>query len=220
MIEVLKKTSLQKGPGIDDIESKIIHEHLSKIEHCSSLTHSKLGSILSMFVFSIYKKSSKEIENSLTDYIAFVRDGKSKQQKIELESKVITTKMVDQITKSENPVYLVSADGSSLKLKEGSINLMEQKMAAGGIDIMEISSMKDLSLSAQNHFLEEYHRRNGESGEIKKEMDQIQTLLSNQAAEAKTETKSNDELYGDEMLKNIRKESMKLLKRVIRTHFF
>ena len=80
--------------------------------------------------------------------------------------------------------------------------------------------MKDLSLSAQNHFLEEYHRRNGESGEIKKEMDQIQTLLSNQAAEAKTETKSNDELYGDEMLKNIEKRINEIVKTRHQDAFF
>ncbi|MGI0102409.1 MAG: dsDNA nuclease domain-containing protein, partial [Nitrosotalea sp.] len=205
VIEVLKKTSLQKGPGIDDIESKIIHEHLSKVDHCSSLTHSKLSSILNIFVLSIYKKSSKEIPNSLKDYVSFVRDGKLKQQQIEIESKIITIEMVEQITKSENPLYLVSADGSSLRLKEGSIDLMEQKMAAGGIDVMEINSMKDLSLSAQNHFIEEYHKRNGESEEIKKEMDHLQTLLANQAAEAKTETKNNDKLYGDGMLNNIEK---------------
>lgn len=203
LIDVLKKTSVQKGPGIDDIESKIIHESLSKIDHCSTLSDSKLSSILNMFVFLIYKKSSKNIENSLTDYIAFVKDGKEKQQQKELESKSIDILVVEQITKSQNPIYLVSADSSSLKLKEGSIELMEQKMAAGGIDIMEISSMKDLSFSAQNYFFEEYHKRNGEVEEIQKEMDQLQTLLSNQAAEAKTDTKNNDKLYGEMMLKNI-----------------
>lgn len=212
VIDVLKKVSLQKGPGIDDIESKIIHEHLSKIDHCSSLTDFKLTSILNMFILSIYRKSSKEVENSLSDYIAFVKDGESKQKKIELESKRITKKMVEQITKSVNPVYLVSADGSSLKLKEGSIDLMEQKMAVGGIDIMEINSMRDISLSAQNHFLEEYHKRNGEATEIKKEMDQIQALLLNQAAEAKTTTKSNDKLYGSDMLKNIEERINEIIK--------
>lgn len=220
VIETLKKVNLQKGPGIDDIESKIIHEHLSKIDHCSSLSHSKLTSILNMFILSIYKKSSKEIENSLSDYVAFLKDGESKQKKIELESKRITRKMVEQITKSENPIYLVSADGASLKLKEGSIDLMEQKMAVGGIDIMEINSMKDMSLSAQNHFLEEYHRKNGEAGEIKKEMDHIQALLLNQAAEAKTTTKNNDKLYGSDMLKNIEERINEIIKTRHQDAFF
>lgn len=205
VIEALKKTNVQKGPGIDDIESKIIHESLSKINHCSSLSQSKLSSILNMLVFSIYKSSSKVVENSLNDYIAFVKDGKEKQQQKELESKIITVLIVEQITKSQNPVYLISADGSSLKLKDGSIELMERKMAAGGIDPMEISSMKNLSLSAQNYFFEEYHKRNGEAEEIKKEMDQLQTLISNQAAEAKTTAKTNDKLYGEEMMKDIEK---------------
>lgn len=167
IIDVLKKTSVQKDPGINDIESKIIHESLSKIDHCTSLSHPKLSSILNTLVFLIYKKSSKYVENSLTDYVSFVKDGYEKQLRKEIESKMITVELVGRITQSQNPVYLVSADGSSLKLKKGSIELMEQKMATGGIDIMEISSMKDLSLSAQGHFLEEYRKRNGEAEEIK-----------------------------------------------------
>lgn len=205
IINTLCKTSCQKGPSIDDIESKIIHEHLSKISHCSGLTVPQLESILKQFVQIVFDKSSKSVKNSISQYVAFVKNGKKKQLKQELESKEITHEQIERISKNVDSIYLKSTNPTSLTLKAGSIELMKKKMAVGEIHDLEINSMKDLSYSAQVYFFEEYNKRNGQSEEVKKQIDQLQTLLTNEAAEARSETQQNDKAYGVEMLKSIEK---------------
>lgn len=204
VIDVLNKTEIQKGPSLDDIESKVIKDHLAKIKHCRSLSVPKLEYLLNQFLLVVFKKSSRHVEDSISQYVSFVTDGKEKELSQEVESKQITSTMVEEITKKGvNSAYLISRNPSSMKLKKGSIDLMQQKMSVGGIDISEIESMTDLSYSAQTHFLEEHHKRNGEAEEIKKEINQIQTILVNQAAEAKIKTKSAETPYGEKMLREI-----------------
>lgn len=212
VFSVLRKTIFQRGPSIDDIESKIIHEHLSKIPHCSSLTVPQHEFILKQLMQSVFEKSSKTIRNSIAQYVGFVKDGKKKQLQQELESKQIISDQIEQITKSVNTAYLKSTNPASFTLKEGSVELMKKKMLAGKIHEMEIDSMKDLSYSAQIHFIEEYNKRNGQSEEVNKQMDQLQTILTNEAAEAKTETKKDDVAYGAEMLRTIEKRLKNIVK--------
>lgn len=205
IINTLKKIKTQKGPSLDDIESKIKTDYLSKIEHCSSLSVPQLSSILDLLVLEIHKKATKHVEDSLKDFIAFVDDGGKKQLKKEIEAKQILPETIEQITKNQKTVYLVSNTPASLQLKTGGIELMEQKMAAGGIGMMEVDSMRNLALSTHTYFLEEYDKSNGEAEEIKRKIDQIQVILGNEAAEAETETKKKDSQYGIEMLKSIEK---------------
>ena len=202
-LEVLSKIKILKGPSLDDIESKITTDYLSKIEKCSTLSVPKLSSLLNILVLEISKKSSKVIENSVKDYITFVEDGEKKQLQQEIKSKQILPKTIERIVVNERIAYLVSNNPVKFQLKAGSVELMEQKMAVGGISTMEINSMKSLAWSAQNHFFEEYNKRNGEPEEIKREIDHLQTLLENQAAESETDTKKNDVLYGTDMLRSL-----------------
>ncbi len=203
IIDVLRKTTFQKGPSIDDIESKIIHEHLSKIPHCSGFTVPQHESVLKQLMQNTFDKSSKTIKNSIAQYVAFVKDGKKKQLQQELESKEFTRDLVEQITKSVNSAYLTSSISTPFTLKEGSMERMREKMVLGDIPEMEINSMKDLSYSAQVYFFEEYNKRNGQAEEVKKQMDHLQTLVTNQAAESQTDTRQDDKKYGTEMLRSI-----------------
>ncbi len=203
VVSVLSKTEILKGPSLDDIESKITTDYLSKIEKCSNLSVPKLSSLLNMLVLAISKKSSKVTENSIKDYITFVEDGEGKQLRREVKSKQILPETIGEIVENERIVYLVSNNPTEFQLKTGTVELMEQKMAAGGIGIMEINSMKNLAYSAQNHFFEEYNKRNGEPEAIKQEIDHLQTLLENEAAESETDSKNDDALYGTDMLKSL-----------------
>lgn len=203
IIRVLSKTKTLKGPSLDNIESKIETDYLSKIEKCSAFSVPKLSSLLNILVLVIYKKSSKVIENSIKDYVAFVEDGEEQQLQHEVKSKQILPDTIAEIVENETIVYLVSNNPTKFQLKSGTVKLMEQKMAAGGIGTMEISSMKNLAYSACNHFFEEYNKRNGEPEIIKQEIDHLQTLLENEAAESETDTKNDDALYGTDMLRSL-----------------
>jgi len=211
IVETLSKTKCQIGPGLDDIGNTVLKEHLSKISHCSQLSVSQLEAIQDNFVFIIFKKCSKVIEDSVSQYSAFVKDGETKKISQEIESKRITKSLIEKIAKEGvNNIYLVSKNLTSISLKVGSIDLMQAKMNSGGINILEIRSMENLAYSAETYFLEKYHRNNG-SPEIRKQIEQIQVKLLNEAAEANTDCNSNTERYGEKMLANIENRLRKIV---------
>lgn len=202
ILKTLQKIEIQKGPGIDDMESKVA-EYVRKLPDCSSLLKWQTDNIFSQLEKIVSEKSSKVVRDSIKDYLPFVKDGKRKQRQIELESKEITPDVVEQIIKSINPIYLKSAVSSSLALNQWNSKIMEKKMVVGGIHQMEIEAIQRLSYSAQVSFFEKYNETNGNSKEISKELDHLETILTNEAAEAKSETQNEQSTYGNEMLKSI-----------------
>lgn len=202
IVKTLQKTEIQKGPGIDDIENKVI-EHIYKLPDCSTLLKWQTDDILKQLEKQVSEKSSKVVRDSIKDYLPFVKEGKRKQRQIELESKEVTPDMVEQILNSINPIYLKSNIASSLAIKKPNSETMKKKMIAGGIHEMEIESIQKLSYSAQVSFFEKYNETNGDSKEISKELDHLELILTNEASEAKTETRSEREPYGNNMLRSI-----------------
>ncbi len=202
ILKTLEKIEINKGPGIDDIENKVI-EHLYKLPNCSSLFKWQTNGILQQLEKQVSEKSSKVVRDSIKDYLPFVKEGKRKQRQIELESKEITPDIVEQIISSINPIYLKSSITSSLAIKKPNSEIMKKKMIAGGIHEMEIESIQKLSYSAQVSFFEKYNQTNGDSKEIAKELDHLELILINEASEAKTETQKEDSPYGNNMLRSI-----------------
>lgn len=202
ILKILQKIEIHKGPGIDDIENKVI-EHLYKLPDCESLLKWQTNDILQQLEKQVSEKSSKVVRDSIKDYLPFVKEGKRKQRQIELESKEITSNIVEQIINSINPIYLKSNTTSSLAIKQSNSEIMKKKMIVGGIHEMAIDSIQKLSYSAQVSFFEKYNETNGNSKEISKELDQLELILTNEASEAKTETQNDSSPYGNNMLTSI-----------------
>lgn len=201
--KVLKITSIQKGPSLEDIDSNIIHEHISKIPKCSNLTIWQLEGILKYSIGMVFEKSSKIIEDSIIHYVKFVKDGKKKSKLQEVYSKEITSETIKFLIDNVNPVYLKSLSIPSMELKEGSIGIMQKKMNLGKINQMEIDIMEKLSYATQVHFLEEYNKQNGTTDVIKTQLSQLEMIVTNEAAESRTETIKEDSSYGAEMMKRL-----------------
>jgi len=201
--KVLKITSIQKGPSLEDIDSNVIHEHISKIPECLDLTVWQLEGILKHSIEMVFEKSSKVIDDSIIHYAKFVKDGKRKSKLQEVYSKEITPETIEFLLDNVNPVYLKSTSVPSMKLKEGSIGIMQKKMNLGEINQMEIDIMEKLSYAAQVHFFDEYNKQNGMADVIKTQLNQLEIIVTNESAEAKTETMKEQEPYGSEMMKRV-----------------
>ncbi|REE84550.1 uncharacterized protein DUF4297 [Paenibacillus taihuensis] len=96
ILNVLAITSTQTGPGMNDIEAKIIAYHLARLQICKDASVDELETTYSMLLDKIYGASSKRSENGLEDYAAFL-DGKLIEQKAELSAKKITKKAVGDL---------------------------------------------------------------------------------------------------------------------------
>lgn len=97
VIDTLRKVECQKAPGMDDIESKIINEYLSKLESCARLAVYRLQDIYNKLLNLIFYASSKKITGSLKDYVAFVSNGSEKEINEKIDAKRITKEMIDKI---------------------------------------------------------------------------------------------------------------------------
>jgi hypothetical protein len=63
IISVLRKVECQKGPGIDDIDSKVIENHIGKLRACENIPASTLRSIYDRLILLIFNASSVTEEN-------------------------------------------------------------------------------------------------------------------------------------------------------------
>lgn len=96
ILDVLAITSTQTGPGMNDIEAKIIANHLARLEICKDASLYELEATYSMLLDQIYGASSKRSQNGLEDYAAFL-GGKLIEQKAELCAKRITKHAVGDL---------------------------------------------------------------------------------------------------------------------------
>jgi hypothetical protein len=86
-----------KGPGLDDIDSKIIEHHIGNLPLCKNLPTSTLRSIYDNLRLLISDASSKKIPNSFKDYKPFVINSEQGEIQIENKAKYITKEKVEGI---------------------------------------------------------------------------------------------------------------------------
>jgi Cap4 dsDNA endonuclease len=97
IINVLRKVQCHKGPGLDDIDSKIIEQHIGKLPLCQNLPALTLRSIYDKLRLLISDASSKKVPNSFKDYKPFVINSEQKEIQVENKAKCITKEKVEEI---------------------------------------------------------------------------------------------------------------------------
>ncbi|PED91596.1 hypothetical protein CON43_01200 [Bacillus cereus] len=204
VINVLSIIEIQQGPSIEDIESKILTDHLGKMDECSETPLPKLRIILNSIVSHIYFASSKRVENPLQDYIAFVNGNEQLLEKVHINTKRITinriTKLITEpLTKN---LFLGSRKGPPSKNNSLTSDLMFHKMECGLIEEDSIEIMDDLRASAETYILKNHYKTKNPT-ETLKQLDQIFTIIKNQAIESKSRSKLKGSPYGVVMLHDI-----------------
>ncbi len=204
IVEILRITDFQSMPGLNDIESKIITESLSKIALCSNYSVERLASILDKLIYTAYLASSKKSKEPIADYISLLRGDKIRNLvSLEVNAKRITKEMVASIIKScDSKAYYLAAEDGAVYLNPNRKKLMELKMNYGMIDPDAISIIDSLRDRAEEYFLGNYYKDNGNNSVIKKFL-HVREIVKNQAVEAKISNKSKKVVYGSDMLRDI-----------------
>lgn len=204
VLDVLRRIEFQTMPGLDEIDSKIITETLSKIEICNDLNVAKLNHILKMLKYTIYEASSKFIDDPIRDYIALFKGDKLiKITEAEVNAKRITKQMIKSIIEnvSTKAYYLASNDSEFLLSPDRKMK-MEKKMNCGLIDPEIISVMELLRQKAEEYYLGSYYS-SSEENLVRKELEHILNIIQNQAIEAKVRSKEKGSQYGPIMMRDI-----------------
>ncbi|MBZ9688444.1 DUF4297 domain-containing protein [Clostridium estertheticum] len=206
VIETLRITEFQIMPGLDDIESKIITEVLSKIDLCVDFSVEKLKHILDKMIYIVYSASSKKCKEPIDDYISLLNGDRIKNGvNSQVNTKRITKEMVENIIESFiGRAYYLAFENTKISLDPDRKKLMKIKMDCGMIDPDAIEVIDELRDKTEEYFLENYHKESLNSSD-RKDFSHIRGIVKNQAIEAKVETKSAKKAYGSKMLTNIEK---------------
>lgn len=205
VIQVLSIVETQIGPSMDDIESKILTDHLGSLNDCSNTSLVQLKIMLDSIIGKIYFASSKRVLNPIKDYVALTTGTIKLVEDVEINTKRITVEIISKVINEgiNSNLFLRSRSGlPQSKLPKQNNNLMKFKMNCGLIDIDSIEIMDDLMSSAEDYFFGKYYKVNNPP-EIIEELDQIRTIVLNQANEAKSRSKRKDRVYGTYMLQDI-----------------
>ncbi|MCU6794856.1 DUF4297 domain-containing protein [Paenibacillus sp. WQ 127069] len=203
VIKTLKKTETLVGPGLDDIDAKIINDHIGKLPECTGASVEKLRILHRRMCEKIYLASSKLLERAINDYAVLSR-GEACVAAEEINAKRITKQTVEKIVHENlNANVFLSARSEVNDISPAkSSQLMMYKMSSGFIDMEEIEIMEDLRANSEDYFLTNSFKVEDRQGYLK-EFNQIKKIVQNQSIEAKSRNKKEEAPYGSEMLHSI-----------------
>lgn len=150
---LLKRTDVVAGPGLNDFTSVIAHEHLAKVKPCEALGASFLTDVTKSLMAEVSRASSlvANEERHLCPLVA------GSEQDPYIINKRITAEMVGDKIRSlvgSRFVYLPGFSCLNLSRKEGTLDVLSQKMLLGGIDHY-CESLRRQVLSAENSLIEQ-----------------------------------------------------------------
>ncbi|MFK4435442.1 dsDNA nuclease domain-containing protein [Paenibacillus sp. RC21] len=206
MVEVLSTlaiTEVQTGPGMDDIDAKVINDHIGKSKACEGLAIERLRLIHRLLCEKIYGASSKRVENAVKDYSSLI-GGNTIVNAEEINTKRITKHTVALLVEDnvKGNVFLSTRGSMEGITPSESSQLMRYKLACGLVDVEDIDIMDDLRASAEDYFIENSHRAENKVKYLN-EYHQIRKIVTNQSVEAKSRCRKTDAPYGTNMLQSI-----------------
>jgi hypothetical protein len=200
VIDMLKKTDFLEGPGLNDIDSKIINEHLGKLSECNGVGIEKLRIIHRRLCEKMHQASSKLLESGLKDYAALA-GGMPSIIAEEINIKRITKQMIGKLVAENINSSLFLSSRSELHeiLPASSSQLMRYKMSSGFIDSDDIEIIDDLRSEAEVYFISNSYKTEDRTTYLR-ELHQIKKIVINESRESKSRLKKENNPYGSEML--------------------
>jgi len=203
VINVLQKTKLLVSPGLDDIESRLLGLLMQIPDLKESAQYVPL--ITKELINKCLNAASLVHNSPKMGYLHILRNPENEYTKLTIKEKQITKEIVlnliKEFTKSADE-SLLFASGSLSQIPEGKKRL-SIKMKRGGLSEENINLHEDLKIST------EYQLRlwNGKYGFPKTDSryQHIKTIVRTQCQEAYDITRSNKEVFGLEMLNDVRK---------------
>lgn len=205
VIQVLQKVELQVAPGLDDIDSRIVADHIAKLPSCSGYPVEKLEIIRDRIRERIYISSSRGVPDPILNYHALLEGNCDIPTLVEINIKRVTRDDVAKIIEGNLSTSYYLSSNESLKIKEPNSKAshrLRRKMACGVIDPGAIDIIDTLRDSAEKYVFDKYHKSSN-AGKVIKEHDHVRLLVLNQAMEAKTRCQTKGHPYGTEMLHTI-----------------
>ena len=185
--DVLSKTESEKVPDREYLVDDIANNCVYHIPECKNKNTHQLKELVNTVAHIVYQKSTT-IDDSLKEYFAFRENSQLKRNYAKINHKRMTKEEVKTIISKSEKIVLLDSDVDWPK-EVGSFDLIDTKMALGGIHTSAIGSMKNLTINAFNHFFKRQHEEESEDEGVESGSDVLKHvvgILDEQSAQAET----------------------------------
>jgi hypothetical protein len=178
---------------------------LGEFEEYSQLSYPRLTSLCNHLINCMSEAGSKNIDDPLRQYFAYLDNPEESLTQAVIENKRITKERLKEIlvVDWENPAYLTTWTNDSVKYLAEGYKILEAKMAAGKISFQDVNLAKDHKASTEYLLLSWLNKY--PLDEADKRYKHLKTIARTICQEVYLEKKRDGDCFGEEMLLEIRK---------------
>lgn len=206
---VLAKTESEKIPNKKHIVDHIANNYTATIPECNDKNVFQLKALVNQIADMVYKKSTT-IDDSLNRYFSFMSNGGLQRDHALINHKRITSDDIKVIINENKKIIPIQSDTDWPK-KLGSLDLIDKKMALGGINASAIKSMRTLAISTFGYFFKAQYKSKLKDTHLDRDkLRHIIGILDEQCAQAETKARQKKGPFGSKKLMIIDKKLDKL----------
>lgn len=204
IVSVLRKVKTEKSPSLDTYESHLV-KAMAEILPVGGERWDILKKAACALIDIMVQAASLSHISARNAYFALLDDPETAKTDEAVQGKRVTKAIIEQV------IHQVLSSTISLRTRTP-VNLldlprgmrrMELKMAKGGISIQNIDLAKDLKFSAEWLLIGWIHKYS--LGEADERHQHLSVIVRNECQEAYDLVKTEDTVFGEDMLKEVRK---------------
>jgi hypothetical protein len=202
LFQVLNKTDLIVGPGLDDFEAVLSIDHLARVEHCSTLVPSHINAIRDELIQKIHDASSNRVDDPSKHWCCINGPPRSDPR---LLAKQLPVTLVAEVVQQRRPVPFRFSPIATLtdeRLTNNNLSTFEKKLLRGGLQ-PQMETMRRRTVSAEQHLLEMAVRK---PQEIQNVRNQLEVYVQGVCDDASLQASASGEVSGPEMLRKVQQK--------------
>lgn len=197
LFDVWKRLELIVGPGLDDFDAVVAHEHLGTIPGCATHSPATLNMLRDELIQKVYRASSIAIPDGASHRVGVTMVDALQPR---LLAKRITVEEACRVLYAARTVpfrFAPAAMAVQIGAASENSDVLEKKLLKGGLGA-QVEVMRRRTISTEQHLLEMSYQR---PGEIEAIINQLDGIVHGEASDAQLEASAEGDLYGERMLR-------------------
>lgn len=202
LFQVLQRTDLLVGPGLDDFEAVISIDHLARIDHCSTLVPAHINAIRDELIQKIHDASSNRVDDPSKHWCCV---NGPPQADPRLRAKQLPVTLVGEVVQQRRPVPFRFSPIATLtdeRLTKNNLSTFEKKLMRGGLQ-PQMETMRRRTVSTEQHLLELAIRK---PQEIRNIRNQLEVYVQGVCDDANLQASAGGDVSGPDMLRKVQQK--------------
>lgn len=203
VLTTLNKVKIVNWADLANFEKTLVYD-IATFTHNKHQPYDVLQKIANLLIGITSQAASLSLDLSYPSYYELLKDPQKALLNSTIQNKRITANIVeDSIKQYLNPIItLQGVTPIQISALPEGMNIMELKLASGGIDFSNIDLMKDLNASSLKLLIEWMHIHG--TAEADRRAEHLRLIVQTECQEAHDSTQNSSIPYGKEMLQSVR----------------